>query len=64
MPKQERVQQTKQKVVTREPEAQAVEAKDKQALKDELDAVLADIDEALQGVDQDLATKYIQKGGE
>ena len=36
----------------------------KNDLKGELDAILADIDEALLGIEQDFADKYIQRGGE
>jgi uncharacterized membrane protein YqiK len=38
--------------------------KDRTQLKAELDELLAEVDAALEGIDEDLAVKYRQHGGE
>ena len=49
---------------TRVEEPEPQKAKSRQRLKAELDELLADIDEALEGVETTLAQNYRQKGGE
>lgn len=55
--KREQVQRSKSKRVEEQPETKPVKGLD-------TDDLLAEIDEALQGVDEQLATNYIQQGGE
>lgn len=63
--KKERAKETSPPERTAEQRAAEQQAaKDKAELRERTDAMLADIDEALQGIDNDLATKFTQKGGE
>ena len=66
MPRQTHVQ--KEKVRTKRAselmEEQSRKRDSNPALAEELDMLLAEVDEALQGVSQNLARDYVQQGGE
>ncbi len=66
MPRQTRVQEEKKhtKRASELMEEQSRRRDSNPALKDDLDTLLAEIDDALQGVDQNLAANYRQQGGE
>ncbi len=66
MPRQTHVQEEKKRTkrASEIMEEQSLKRDSNPALTEDLDALLAEIDEALQGVDKNLAVKYVQLGGE
>lgn len=62
MPRQERVQ--KRTTEARSEEATAVEADTKEELKDDLDALLDEVDGVLEENAEEFVKGYIQRGGE
>ena len=64
MPRQVRKQRTPQKRENAEEPEQETKGSDEKAAHELTDEVLADIDAALEGLDQNLAREYLQKGGQ
>ena len=68
MPKKEQVRKPVSTRLHNESEQETLDrpwgGRGKPDLKAELDEVLADIDVALEGIEEDFATKFLQKGGE
>jgi hypothetical protein len=68
MPKQEQVRKPTKTRLHNESEQETLDrpwgGRGRPDVKEGLDELLAEVDEALQGIDQDFATKFLQKGGE
>lgn len=61
---QKTTQEDAQQIAEDDASTQAAQSKDASELLEEVDAWLDEIDEALLGLDQNLAVDFLQKGGE